>query len=407
MTDRAGRGGGEDDATHPTRLAARLVDVEPGASREHVRVVRAPGRVNLIGEHTDYNDGLVLPAAIGLELRIALVPTDDGRVEITLDESGERDGFDLDQIGDKKGAWIDYVAGTAWAMREAGVPVSGFRGLLASSIPEASGLSSSAALELASAWALSRAEAPPVDSMELARLCQRAENEYVGVRTGLMDQFAVSHGVAGSALLLDCRSFEWRPVPLPLERVSTVVAHTGSPRKLAKSEYNARREACEAAVRVLAERDPDIRSLRDVRPERLTEVERLVDPVTYRRVRHVVTENVRVLDTEAALGRGDLPAVGALFGESHRSLRDDYEVSSQELDTLVDIATSVDGTVGARMTGAGFGGCIVALVERGAEDAVRGAIENRYEEQTGLAPRVWVVDAVGGAGSLGAELSPG
>src|SRR5829696_1875402 len=208
-----------DLARDPDALARRLTEVEPLAADDAaaIRVVRAPGRVNLIGEHTDYNEGFVLPVAIDLGIAIALLPTDDRRVEVTLAETGERDGFGLDAIGPKRGSWIDYVAGTAWALGEAGATTRGFRGILASDLPQGSGLSSSAALELASSLALSGGAEPELDRMTLARTAQRAENAYVGVNSGLMDQFASAFGEERSALLLDCRSLEHRTVALPLD----------------------------------------------------------------------------------------------------------------------------------------------------------------------------------------------
>jgi galactokinase len=364
-----------------------------------VRIVRAPGRVNLIGEHTDYNLGFVMPAAIGLETWICYVPTDDGRVEITLDANGERDGFALDEIDEKRGRWIDYVAGTAWAIREAGARVQGFRGLLAATLPRGSGLSSSAALELSAAWALGNGD-PGIDLMKLAQACQRAENEYVGVRTGLMDQFASAHGRPGAALLFDCRSLEFREVPLPLDDLSIVVCHTGSPRKLGSSAYNARRAQCEQAVRLIGEREQGVESLRDVDMTMLERSRDLLDEETYQRCLHVVSENARTLAAETALADGDLEHVGRLFAESHASLRDDYEVSSAELDALVEIATATDGVVAARMTGAGFGGCTVNLVRHEAVDRFRDAVATQYATRTGMEPRTWVVEPVAGAGVL-------
>ncbi|MEO6207593.1 MAG: galactokinase family protein, partial [Candidatus Limnocylindrales bacterium] len=247
------------------RLIERLAVIEHRAADEPdlVRVVHAPGRVNLIGEHTDYNQGFVLPAAIDLGVTIALVPTEDRRVEVTLDDTGERDGFDLDAIGERRGRWIDYVAGTAWALAEAGAPTQGFRGLLTSDLPSGAGLSSSAAIELASAWALSGGVPPALDTMRLAQIAQRAENAYVGVNCGLMDQFAVAFGEADHALLLDCRSLDHRAVPLPTG-TTLVICHSGSPRKLAASEYNTRRAECDRAVAVLASLDPAVTALRDV-----------------------------------------------------------------------------------------------------------------------------------------------
>jgi galactokinase len=364
----------------------------PGAA-----VVRAPGRVNLIGEHTDYNLGFVLPAAIDLEIRIAFVPTGDRRVELASEATGERASFDLDAIGPSPGGMAAYVAGTAWALAEAGIPTRGIRGTLTSTLPRASGLSSSAALELAAAWALA-ADPGSVGQLELARICQRAENAYVGVNCGLMDQFASACGVAGAGLLLDCRSLAWRPVGLPLAAHVLVVIHTGSARSLSTSQYNARRAQCEAAAAVLARDDPTIRSLRDVSAALLPAVHGRVDEETYRRCRHVVTENDRVEETVAALAAGDLASVGRLWAASHASLRDDYEVVSPELDALVEIAGSVPGVVAARMTGAGFGGCTVNLVERGAVDGLRERVLRDYPTRTGLTPRVYAVDVVTGAG---------
>ncbi len=365
-------------------------------------VVRAPGRVNLIGEHTDYNEGFVLPAAISLEIRIAFLPTDDRRVELTLQATGERVLIDLDAIGPRTETWIDYVAGTAWALAEAGIPTRGFRGLLASTLPTSAGLSSSAALELASFWALTGGTDGGTDGMTRARLCLRAENAYVGANVGLMDQFACSLGVPGAALFLDCRTLEWRPIAIPLESHALVVCHTGSARRLVASEYNARRAQCEAAVAVLAETDPSIRALRDVTSEMLPAVRARVDDETYRRCEHVVRENERVLRTMAALEAGDLAAVGRLFAESHASLRDLYEVSSPELDALVEIGASTPGVVGARMTGAGFGGCTINLVARDAVDALRAAVGRDYPARTGLTARVFVVEPAAGAGLVDA-----
>jgi galactokinase len=388
----------------PARLRARLAAAVPLAAADpgSVVVVRAPGRVNLIGEHTDYNDGLVLPAAIDLEIRIALVPTDDRRVEVVLDATGERAGFDLDEVVTagtaRRGGFIDYVAGTAWAMHEAGLPLRGFRGLLASTLPQGSGLSSSAALELASAWALSPASDPAIDPLTLARICQRGENAYVGVACGLMDQFASSCGRADGAVLLDCRSLDHRAVPLPLDDLAVVVCHTGSTRKLQASEYNARRAQCERAVAVLAARGLPVRALRDVTPGMLDGLRGVLDDETFRRCAHVVEEDVRVEETVAALGHGDLAAVGRLFAASHASLRDLYEVSSPELDALVDIASGVPGVVAARMTGAGFGGCTVNLVRRDAVDVLAREVLASYPARTGLVPRVLAVDPAAGAG---------
>ena len=384
-------------------LVAALVATEPMAAArpDAIRLVRAPGRVNLIGEHTDYNDGLVLPLAIDREIRIAAIPTDDRRVELTRLDTGERRGFGLDERRTPDGSWLDYVAGTAVALSEAGLPTSGLHGVIGSDLPEGAGLSSSAAIELASAWALLGRGASAVDPVRLAQVCQRAENAYVGVQSGLMDQFAAACGVAGHALYLDCRSLEWRSVRLP-DDLAIVVCNTGSPRRLGGSEYNLRREQCEAAVAVVARADPTVRSLRDVTADLLAAERHNLEPVVARRAEHVITENDRVQTLVAALEAGDTAAVGPILQASHESLRDRYEVSSPELDALVDIGIAVPGVIGARMTGAGFGGCTINLVRPAAVDALREAVMARYPAMTGLTPTVFTVAAAAGASELGA-----
>jgi galactokinase len=388
-----------DDPLDPALLRAQLGELELAARGDPaaVRIVRAPGRVNLIGEHTDYNEGFVLPAAISLETRICFVPTDDRRVELTRADTGERGGFELDDIPRPRESWIDYVAGTAWALTARNIPVRGLRGLISSTIPIGSGLSSSAALELASAWALSAESPPAVGGMELARTCQRAENEYVGVKSGLMDQFASSLGRARSALLLDCRSLEYRAVELP-DGYVLAACDTNSPRRLETSEYNTRRAQCERGVDILARRDPSIRALRDVSLELLESMRGALDDETYRRCEHVVRENERVLAFEVAIKAGDLREVGRLMAEGHASLRDLFEISSKELDALVEIMSSVDGVIGARMTGGGFGGCTVNIVARDAVNRARQEVMVRYPAMTGLQPGFYVIDAVDGAG---------
>ncbi len=381
-------------------LIEELVAREPAAAANPgaVRVVRAPGRVNLIGEHTDYNDGLVLPAAIDREIRIAFIRTDDREVSLTRLDTGERDDFSLDADRRPTGTWMDYVVGTAGAIQKTGLPVSGLRGVIASDLPENAGLSSSAAIELAAAWAMLE-DASSVDGLELARVCQRAENRYVGVQSGLMDQFAVACGQTGAAMLFDCRSFESRPVALP-PGIGLVVCHTGSPRRLGRSEYNLRRAQCEAAVAELARLDPTIHSLRDVTAEMLAATRDRLDPVVARRAEHVIAENARVTAVVAAFAAGDLVKVGALFAASHASLRDLYEVSSPELDAMVDIAAGVEGVIAARMTGAGFGGCTVNLVRPDAIDRLRDTVAREYSARTGLTPMVLPVEIAAGAGAL-------
>ena len=386
-------------ARNPAALSARLAAVDPEAAARpgEIRVVHAPGRVNLIGEHTDYNEGFVLPVAIDLGIAIALLPTDDGVVRLTLAETGETGEFEPAAVGARQGGWIDYVAGIAWAMAEAGLGPRGFRGILASDLPQGAGLSSSAALEVVSAWALSGGERPAVDPMRLVHLVQRGENGYIGLNNGIMDQFASIFGEAGRALLLDCRTLDHRAIPMADPDLALVACHSGSPRRLESSAYNERRSQCEAAVAVIAETVPGVTALRDVTPAMLQEARPRMDETVAARAEHIVFENERVLAAMAAFEAGDLATVGRLFYESHASMRDLFGISSPELDTLVEIARSTPGVIGARLTGAGFGGCTINLVRRDAVPALREAVMRDYPARTGLTPRVFEVAASDGA----------
>ncbi|MEX1296473.1 MAG: galactokinase, partial [Candidatus Limnocylindrales bacterium] len=364
-------------------LAERLVSAFPEiAGREdEVRIARAPGRVNLIGEHTDYNGGFVLPFAIDMDVRIALLPSEEPRIRIRRADTGEQATVSLDPFPPKGDAWHDYIGGTAWALAEHGQPVRGFDGLLVSSLPIGSGLSSSAALEVVTAWALSAPDGPLVDPLEVARIAQYAENEHVGVMCGLMDQFASACGVDGSALLFDCRSAEWRPVPLPEELV-LVVIHSGVSHGHADNEYNHRRAACERVVAVVAADDPEVALLRDIDMERLEAYRERLDPVDFRRAVHVLTENERVLGAVAALEADDHAALGELMAGSQGSMRDDYDITCPEIDALVEITVAVPGVVGSRMTGGGFGGCTITLAEHDAVEALRERVERDYPART-------------------------
>ena len=375
-------------------LTRRFPDLDPATAR----VVRAPGRVNLIGEHTDYNEGFVLPAAIDLETWIAAAPSGDSRVELVL-EDGQRSAFDLAALEPAQGSWIDTVAGMAWSLSEANVPLRGIHGVVATEIPIGSGLSSSAALQLAAAWAMSEV-VPPMPPMDLARAAQRAENGYVGVRSGIMDQFASAHGAPGHALLLDCRSLESRTVPLPMSEYALVACDTRLPRRLEASEYNARRAQCEEAVRVLSRHVPELRSLRDVEPDMLERYGVELHPVVLRRAKHVVSENLRVLETVSALESGELGQLAGLWSASHRSLRDCYDVTSPELDALVESAMATPGVLGSRMTGAGFGGCTVVLARRDAVDELRERVTLDFRARFGRDPGVHRVEPTDGAGEV-------
>ena len=407
----------------------RLIDAletefpaEPDSAR--VEIARAPGRVNLIGDHTDYNEGFVLPVAIELDTWIAFRRRQDGHVRVASRQSRETGSFWIDQLapvdgrgvggdpgsGSGRGVggdpgsgsggphWTDYVAGAAWSLREAALPVRGFDGVVDSSLPLGTGLSSSAALELVSALALlggGHVLAAPA----LAALAQRAERDYVGVDCGIMDHFASAAGREGRALLLDCRSLETRHVALPWG-LRVVVCDTGSPRDLRNSAHRDRRAECGRVVALLSEKMPGLCSLRDLDMASLRRHRALLPDAAARRAEHVVAENGRVLATVGALEVGDLDQLGRLFAESHASLRDLYEVSAQPLDTMVEVARAVPGVVASRMTGVGFGGCTVNLVLADAVQALQAAVSREYDRRTGLRGRVYPVAAVDGAGPL-------
>jgi len=354
-------------------------------------IVRAPGRVNLIGEHTDYNDGFVLPLAIDRAIWIALRPRDDRRVtvfSVDYDESGE---FSLDQLTNEKSGWIEYIKGTAWSLQEAGYQLSGFDGVLLGDVPLGAGLSSSAALEMATARAFAAASDLPWDAAKMAKLGQRAENQWIGVNCGIMDQLISAAGQAGHALLIDCRSLETQAVPFP-PGTAVVVLDTSTRRGLVDSAYNERRSQCESAAEFF-----QAAALRDVDLGLFAELARDLDDTTTRRAQHVITENDRTLQAVEAMRRGELSALGVLMNKSHESLRDDYAVSSDALNAMVECARAHPACYGARMTGAGFGGCAVALIKADAADDFVDKTATAYQQQTGHTPSVYVCQATNGA----------
>jgi galactokinase len=362
------------------------------------RLFRAPGRVNLIGEHTDYNDGFVLPMAIDRETIVAAAPRDDRRVRAFSLNRNEEAEFDLDRPGPpRRGVWLDYVEGVAQALEQQGSRLGGADLVISSDVPAGAGLSSSAALEISTGFALLSVSGLEVDRVRLALAGQRAEHEYVGAMVGIMDQFVAALGQKGHALLIDCRSLGHRAVPLDTRETAVVICDSRVKHDLADSEYNLRRAECERGVELLREVLPGIGALRDVTVE---DFERhagaLPEPVR-RRCRHVVTENDRTLRAVEALGRGDLEEMGRLMKRSHRSLRDDYEVSCAELDLLVEIAGGFAPCLGARMTGGGFGGSTVNLVRRHALAEFQSLVAAEYRRATGSAPNIYVSDAGDGA----------
>ena len=366
-------------------------------------IYRAPGRVNLIGEHTDYNDGFVLPAAIEFYCWVAAGPRDDKKLSIYSENFNETVGVSLNSISpEHKNHWANYPLGVVDKLLAAGKRLSGANLLISGEVPLGAGLSSSAAIEVAVGFALLRESGETVHRTELAQLCQKAENEFVGTRCGIMDQFIACHGQASFALLLDCRSLDFQMAQLP-PSVQLVICNTMVKHELAASEYNRRRAECEEGLRALAMVLPEVRALRDVTIHQLENYCSLLNPTVYSRCRHVVTENGRTQEAMRALLSKNAGAFGRLMRESHRSLRDDYEVSCKELDLMVEIASAQPGVIGARMTGGGFGGCTVNLVESSAVRAFKQNVAAKYHAQTGLQPEIYVSPAAGGVQQVNAS----
>lgn len=354
-------------------------------------VVRAPGRVNLIGEHTDYNEGFVLPMAIDRALWISLRPRTDDQVIVHALDLDQAVAFSARAPRRGGSGWVEYVKGVAWSLQEAGYVVRGWEGVVSGDVPRGAGLSSSAALELATARAFCAASQFQWDAAQMAKICQRAENEWVGVRCGIMDQMISATARAGHALLIDCRDLTTRPVPLPTEAI-IVVLDTATQRTLTDSGYNTRRKECEAAAEALG-----VRSLRDVQVADLKERGGALSGVLRRRARHVLRENARVLRAAEAMRGGDLVELGRLMDASHASLRDDFEVSTRELDAIVSCARREEGCYGARMTGAGFGGCAIALVQRAVATTFVDVVTACYLDATRMEARAYVCSAAEGA----------
>jgi galactokinase len=354
-------------------------------------VVRAPGRVNLIGEHTDYNDGFVLPMAIERAIWIALRPRDDGWVRVHSIDFGEGKSFSLAALQNASDGWVEYLKGTAWALQQAGQALRGWSGVLSGDVPLGAGLSSSAALEIATARAFAAVSDIPWEPRAMALLAQRAENEWIGMKCGIMDQMISASGEAGHALLIDCRSLETESVPLP-PGSAVAILDTTTRRGLVDSAYNERREQCEAAARFFG-----VRALRDVSLETFESKAGGLDDVTRRRARHVITENNRTQRAAEAMRRGDPVEMGRLMDASHTSMRDDFEISGDALNAMVECARQEGCCYGARMTGGGFAGCAVALIRTDAADEFASAVADCYERQTGLTPAIYISHPAQGA----------
>lgn len=355
-------------------------------------IVRAPGRLNLLGEHTDYNGGFVLPIAIDRYTIVVAAPS-RRQVRVWSEAKQEQDIFDSwDLRRDSERLWANYVRGVVWALGAPYVRVEGADVLVTGDLPLGAGVSSSAALETAAALAFLRLADRELPPRDLALLCQRAESEFVGVHCGIMDQFTVGLAQAGHALLLDCRSLESRQVPLAGDAPVFFVCDTSHPRTLAASAYNRRRDECEQAANHFGKEH-----LREVTAEMLEADKQALGQTLYRRCRHVISENARVLQAVEVMAQGDWPRFGQLLGESHASLRDDYEVSCRELDVMCELALQHAGCLGARMVGAGFGGCAMAAVRCEATEGFAETLGEAYQRETGLEPHIFPVQAAGGA----------
>ncbi len=386
-------------------IAAALDDFGRRFSRAPQVVVRAPGRVNLIGEHTDYNDGFVLPMALDFQVICLAARRADRRVQIYSCDYAAVDAFDLDDpTPAAEGRWRNYVQGMAWALEARGVRLVGCDVWIQGDVPQAAGLSSSAALEMATGWAFVHLSGAAIDRVTLALCGQAAENRFLGVQTGIMDQYISALAQADTALCIDCRTLEATPVPLPLAAhdLAVIVVESGVQRGLVDSEYNARRRECEEGVRRLQALLPDraITALRDVTPADLVAHGAALPPVILARARHVVTENARVLASVTALRAGDLARFGALMVESHASMRDDYAITVPAVDQLIELALACPGVWGARMTGGGFGGSTVHLVETRALDRFAATVVTPYEAAAGLRAPWYVCHATAGVSVL-------
>jgi galactokinase len=362
-------------------------------------VSRAPGRVNLIGEHTDYNDGFVMPAALDFATLTAASPRPDRRLRVysmIMDETRE---LDLDSPSAASGDWSDYVIGVAVMLEMSGYALSGADLIVWSDVPIGAGLSSSAALEVSVAHALLTQSDLPFDPITIAEICQRAENDFVGMRCGVMDQYIACCGVAGHALMIDCRSLASRHVAIA-PNLRLLIANSGVRHQHAGGEYNLRREACEEGVRLLSRYFGPIKALRDVTGDQLDSKRRKLPQLIYRRCRHIVTENARVLEAARALQAGDFAACGRAMNLSHASMQKDFEITCPEVDMLVGLARTVEGVYGSRMTGGGFGGCTISLVEAFAVDKVSQILVDGYRIATGLDTDIFVCAPSDGAGLI-------
>ncbi|MEJ6951426.1 galactokinase [Natronospora cellulosivora (SeqCode)] len=362
----------------------------------------APGRVNLIGEHTDYNDGFVLPMAIDKKMQMIVQLRDDQLVQAYSLDYNQKIVFSLvDLEFEKDKMWANYIKGVIDQLQQDKVQLNGFNLIFTGDIPQGSGLSSSAALEVATAYALSALHGLDIKGVEMALLCQRAENNFVGVNCGIMDQYISRLGKKDHALMIDCRTNEYELIPFISKNYKIVIVNSKVERGLVDSEYNQRRAECEKAVEFFSKKlDHKIRALRDVSLDEFNKYSDQLEEVVRKRARHVISENNRVLTAVAALKNNDFSSFGKLMNDSHISLRDDYQVSCQELDLLVELALEQKGVLGSRMTGAGFGGCTVSLLEKKEVDDFIIKISQRYRGETGIEPDIYISSPADGPRKL-------
>ncbi len=363
-------------------------------------MVRSPGRINLIGEHTDYNDGFVLPAAIDRQICFAIATCAGKRSTLVAANNGERHSFHQDDLGGAEKPWANYLLGVVDQLRRRGLVLSPFNCVFGGDIPIGAGLSSSAALTCGLAFALNEIGGFKLDRHELARIAQDAEREFAGVQCGIMDQFANLFGQEHSVLKLDCRSLAHEIIPLAMDDVRLVLCNSGVSHALASSQYNQRRLECEAGGRALQKHDRTIRALRDVKLEQLQEFRSEMEATVLRRCQFVLQENQRVHAAAAALAARDADLLGDLMDKSHAGLRDDYEVSCREIDFLVEVARDIKGVLGARMMGGGFGGCTLNLVRSDACAAFERILKSKYKQETGIEPEVFQVSLTKGTSIL-------
>jgi galactokinase len=362
------------------------------------RLFRAPGRVNLIGEHTDYNDGFVMPVAIDRDTVVAAAPRRDSLLRVYSENLQEEATIDLaHSTSSEIGSWTSYIEGVARVLMSKGCDIEGADLVILSNVPDGAGLSSSAALELSVGTALAALNNIEIEPKDLALVAQQAEHEYAGTKCGIMDQFISAAGQVDHALLIDCRELTYKPISIQSDTTTWVVIDTKVKHNLASSEYNERRRQCEEAVAAIAKSYPQVTALRDADLEMLHSVKEEMEEVIYGRARHVITENNRTLQAAQALAARRMDEMGLLMFSSHDSLRDDYEVTSPELDLLVELARKFDGCLGSRMTGGGFGGCTISLVQRGRESEFTKALSTEYQKQFGIAPVPLMIQSARGA----------